>query len=160
MITLKTLHSATLQEIFDQAAKHLLTQNEQAMTFDKDGNKNCLYRSATGTKCAVGCFIADDEYSPQLENTAFLVFARVLQPSNMYTSEYVNTSNAKNIAVEKNWFGAGLDEQQYQLLSALQVMHDEYVPDTMYKPPQYIFENSLAEIASRFDLTYDRSKYI
>ena len=160
MITLKTLHSATLQEIFDQAAKHLLLQNKQAMLIDSTGQKNCLYRGAGSTKCAVGCFIADDEYSLQLENTAFLVLARVLQPLNTYTNEYVNTFNAKNIAVEKNWYGAGLDEQQYKLLAALQTMHDEYEPDGMYKPPQYIFENDLAEIASRFDLIYDRSRYV
>jgi hypothetical protein len=32
-ITLKTLHEATEQQVFDQVARHLLTQNKQAKNF-------------------------------------------------------------------------------------------------------------------------------
>lgn len=62
MITLKTLPQATAQEIFDQVARHLLTQNEQSV--DEVGN--CLYRCGK-LKCAAGCLIADDEYSAAFE---------------------------------------------------------------------------------------------
>lgn len=59
MITLKTLAQATEQEVFDQVAKHLLTQNKQSWRTNGIG---CVYRNPDGLKCAVGCLIADDEY--------------------------------------------------------------------------------------------------
>lgn len=65
MITLKTLDQHTAQEIFDQVAKHLLTQN--AVSVDAE-EWNCLYRTSNGLKCAVGCLIADEEYDIKMEN--------------------------------------------------------------------------------------------
>ncbi len=58
MITLATLPKATAQEVFNQAAKHLLQQNK------KSGRANiaCAYRGEDGAKCAAGCFISDEEY--------------------------------------------------------------------------------------------------
>lgn len=66
--TLKTLHLATPQQVFDQVAKHLLTQNEQSS--DDSGDK-CCYLSPLGLKCAAGCLIADDEYDPSWEGTSW-----------------------------------------------------------------------------------------
>lgn len=64
MITLKTLDQATEQEVFDQVAKHLLTQKAKS----KSGTpKNCVYKSHDGLKCAAGCLIADDEYDIHFE---------------------------------------------------------------------------------------------
>ena len=63
MITLATLPQATEQEIFDQAVKHLLTQN--AVSTGSDGS--CKYRGDNGLICAAGCFISDDEYGPEME---------------------------------------------------------------------------------------------
>jgi len=62
MITLKNIAEASLQDIFDQASNHLLTQMEKSRIKDM-----CLYRSDDGLKCAVGCFIADDEHSEDME---------------------------------------------------------------------------------------------
>ena len=62
MITLKTLGKATAQEVFDQVATHLLTQNERSL----DG-ASCSYRNCDGLKCAAGCLISDDEYDNQME---------------------------------------------------------------------------------------------
>jgi hypothetical protein len=64
MITLKTLPQATAQEVFDQVARHLLTQNEKAYA-SNDGGK-CFYRLGM-LKCAAGCLIADNEYRQQFE---------------------------------------------------------------------------------------------
>jgi hypothetical protein len=64
MITLKTLPQATEQEVFDQAVKHLLTQNAKAI----DESGLCNYR-AGDLKCAGGCFIAEDEYNEGIDNT-------------------------------------------------------------------------------------------
>lgn len=61
MINLKTLPEATAQEVFDQVAKHLLTQMRKSFRSFK-GAEYCVYRGDDGLKCAAGCLIADDEY--------------------------------------------------------------------------------------------------
>ena len=43
MITLRTLPHATAQEVFDQVATHLLTQNARAGIVDTDGGFMCRY---------------------------------------------------------------------------------------------------------------------
>lgn len=62
-ITLKNLHEATEQEVFDQVASHMLTQNERCESSDGQ----CLYRNGKGLSCAAGSLIADDEYSEDME---------------------------------------------------------------------------------------------
>lgn len=71
MITLKTLPEATAQEVFDQVAKHLLTQNKTSYSDDAVGI--CAYRGSEGLKCAAGCIIADDEYNPSWEQQGWTV---------------------------------------------------------------------------------------
>lgn len=58
MITMKTLHQYSAQEIFNQVATHLLTQMKRSV----DDFGFCAYRGSNGLKCAAGCLIADDEY--------------------------------------------------------------------------------------------------
>jgi hypothetical protein len=62
MITLKTLAQATEQEVFDQVAVHLLTQNKKSVSPEKPSY--CKYRGGEdgSLKCAAGCLIGDDEY--------------------------------------------------------------------------------------------------
>lgn len=77
MITLKTLPQATAQEVFDQVAKHLLTQMKKSVAkraaeSASDSKNYCMYRGFDGTKCAAGCLIADDEYKPEFENHSWL----------------------------------------------------------------------------------------
>ena len=67
MITLATLHEATPQEIFDQVANHLLTQNEQCIT---PITKGCRYRYYN-KKCAAGCLIDKDEYKRKFETKSW-----------------------------------------------------------------------------------------
>lgn len=62
MITLKTLPHATAQEVFDQVAQHLLTQNQKSLADESPAL--CRYRNGSGLSCAAGCLIADDEYQP------------------------------------------------------------------------------------------------
>jgi hypothetical protein len=53
----------TRQEMFDTAAKHLLTQRTRSI-----GNDNyCNYRGQQGRMCAIGPMIPDEKYSPDLE---------------------------------------------------------------------------------------------
>lgn len=68
-ITLKNLEQATEQQIFDQVAVHLLTQNEVSQqTSTGHGFSYCNYRNPKGLKCAAGCLIADDEYLAEMDN--------------------------------------------------------------------------------------------
>ena len=65
MITLATLSEATAQEVFDQVATHLLTQNKVS---SMEGA--CRYRFID-LKCAAGCLIADEEYKPEFEGNVW-----------------------------------------------------------------------------------------
>ena len=51
----------TSQQIFDTVVDHLLTQGKQSKS------SVCMYRSADGSKCAVGALILDSEYDPAME---------------------------------------------------------------------------------------------
>lgn len=64
-ITLANLKEASLQEVFDQVAKHLLTQKEQCRTSDRNGE--CVYLNEKGQKCAAGCLISTEEYKPEMD---------------------------------------------------------------------------------------------
>lgn len=67
-ITLKTLPLATAQEVFDQVAQHLLTQNRKSLKQDNATvTAKCSYRGDGGLKCAAGCLIADDEYKEEMD---------------------------------------------------------------------------------------------
>lgn len=63
------IKALTFQQIFNKVGKHLLTQLEQSRrpsTTKFAGD--CLYRTHTGLKCAIGCLIPDDIYDPDMEN--------------------------------------------------------------------------------------------
>lgn len=104
MITLKTLPQATAQEVFDQVANHLLTQNTHSKQVD---GPMCLYRSksekdGSTLKCAAGCLIADDEY--------LTIF------------EAVNWSDV----VKDN--PKIVPDTHSDLIRSLQIVHDSHVP--------------------------------
>lgn len=65
MITLQTLPNATAQEVFEQVANHLLSQNCRSTTLS--GHIKCAYRSdgtpSCPVKCAAGCLISDEEFT-------------------------------------------------------------------------------------------------
>lgn len=67
MITLATLPDATEQEVFNQVARHLLTQQKVSFLTSHD---MCAYRSPFGA-CAAGCLLADDEYTPEMEGKSW-----------------------------------------------------------------------------------------
>jgi hypothetical protein len=67
-ITLATLPTATAQAVYDQVARHLLTQGQPCT--DLSG-AICLYRNDTGRQCAAGCLIGPDEYSAEFENVGW-----------------------------------------------------------------------------------------
>ena len=81
MITLATLENATEQEVFDQAVKHLLFQNEKSES--KYGE--CLYRNEN-LKCVAGCFISDNEYKESFEGCTWTN----LVESKQVTDKHIN----------------------------------------------------------------------
>lgn len=69
MITLKTLPTATKQEVFDQVATHLIRQCRKSLKEKYLLRPIGAYRGDGGLKCAAGCLIADDEYDIGMERT-------------------------------------------------------------------------------------------
>lgn len=67
MITLKTLPTATAQEVFDQVSNHLLTQMKRSMADDTDDHSGCMYKNPEGLRCAAGCLISPEEYQEALD---------------------------------------------------------------------------------------------
>lgn len=108
MITMKNLHLATEQQVFDQVATHLLTQNAKALA----GSGGCQYRlkldNGTVLKCAVGCLIADNEYGSKIE-------------SELYGSNEFN-----------EFFGFEDEAPHFFLLRRFQGLHDNY-PVSIWK---------------------------
>lgn len=66
------LYDGTQQGLFDTVVTHLFTQGRPALITPEDDFDgavgDCLYRGPNNTKCAVGCLIPDDRYTPDLEN--------------------------------------------------------------------------------------------
>ena len=59
----------TKQEVFDQVWDYFVVQGHpQSIYYDTSGFGSCMYRSEN-SKCAIGIFIPDDEYSISLEGT-------------------------------------------------------------------------------------------
>lgn len=55
----------TKQQVFDKVAKHLLAQNKPALLYND--TDDCAYRTRDGLRCAVGCLLTDEAYSPKFE---------------------------------------------------------------------------------------------
>jgi hypothetical protein len=65
----------TKQEIFDQVLQHLRTQKQASLISNSDG-KDCAYRGDHGLKCAIGAFIPDHLYSPEMEGKSLKSFCQ------------------------------------------------------------------------------------
>ena len=97
------------QEIFDAASVHLMGMDGPSLDMDGDA---CVYRGYdddcgfNGQKCAVGLFIADEHYSPDLEGSGM---------SNQLVAE----------SVARSWDQDVLRPDQLLLLHDLQTAHDE-----------------------------------
>ena len=100
-ITLENINEVTLQQIFHQAARHLLQQNKKSQ--EKVGNVTgiCLYRSGE-LMCAAGVFISDKDYTYGFEGE--------------YIDRVVNRL-IYNITSDK-----------LKLLRRLQIIHDSCTP--------------------------------
>lgn len=112
----------TNQEIFDQVAIHLMTQRRRAEHLDG----RCVYHAEDGSKCAVGCLISDDAYSPTIEYE--------LLPDSWGISTLGSALEA-----------SGVSRSSYLLLGRLQILHDATPPAK--------WRLELSSVAVRFGLT-------
>ena len=101
-ITMRNLHLATEQQVFDQVAKHLLTQNAKALAWSGGCQYRLLLDDGTVLKCAVGCLIADNEYGSKIEGE-------------LYGSNEFN-----------EFFGFKDEVPHFFLLRRFQSLHDSY----------------------------------
>jgi hypothetical protein len=99
----------TQQETFDRVAAHLLAQGRTAEMVDPlDGETLCAYRTPDGLKCAAGCLIPDELYTPDMERQS------------------IHSDGRAGAVLER--LGYNLD-----LVLSLQAVHDQGVPDNWPK---------------------------
>lgn len=94
------------QEIYDTVRKHLLTQYAKAEDYS---GGSCVYRGPNDTKCAVGCLIADEDYTEEMEGPV------------------LGASNHPDASVQMVWKALhkkGITQHNYNLLRQLQGIHD------------------------------------
>ena len=124
------------QEIFDAASVHLMGMEGPSLDQDADA---CVYRGKdadcefNGQKCAVGLFIADEHYYPDLEGAGM---------SNQRVAE----------SVAKSWDQDDLTADQLLLLHDLQTAHDE--TSRGWEWPNSIVD-ALDKVATKFHLRFD-----
>lgn len=92
----------TEQELFDTVSTHLMTQRKAAIIHGPDLLGNCRYRTLEGLKCAIGCLIPADKYTPELEG---------------------NSVTSKSVIA-----ATGLTDDLQMLALNLQVVHDSNNP--------------------------------
>lgn len=98
------------QEIFDQVARHLLTQKELSLNQDS----NCMYRGDNGMMCAVGCLIPDELYTEDIENKV--------------ASSDVVVDLLRSAGVIEYEEGDDRHIDEIKFLSKLQTVHDSSAP--------------------------------
>lgn len=71
----------TAQDIFDRVYRHFIYEGGQLSVSDED---LCVYRDASGAKCAVGVLLEDSEYSLGMEENNVSELVRLgLLPSRL-----------------------------------------------------------------------------
>jgi hypothetical protein len=98
----------TDQEIFDKVATHLLTQGRQSLV-DENIFGGCAYRGHDGTRCAVGCLISDEAYTPNIEGQG------------VYQYDVLAALAASGVI--------DVVDRRFDLLAQLQDIHDYSAPD-------------------------------
>ena len=124
-----------LQDIFNKASEHLSAMSGPCM----DGNA-CAYRDGKGGMCAVGVFISDEHYTPEIESIGIADGNR---------GDLVRDVVARSLGLK------ALTGKQLSLFSALQDIHDEWDCDVRYgveDDHSEVMERNLENVRNRFDL--------
>ena len=100
------------QEIFDTIAKHLLTQNQKSL----DNTGKCVYKSALGLSCAVGCLLKDKD-TTDYEGIGVVDLRNALMDR-----------NHKNLYQDLLSVNIPDTDEAFNLLAYLQIIHDSFQP--------------------------------
>lgn len=126
----------THQEIFDKVVLHLINQRYPAMSEDGE----CQYRDAlvdgTVRRCAVGIWIPDEDYTPDLEGFTI--------PDLTNPNEVICDTEAMILSILGK---QGIPDSAIPLLAALQNDHDHQPQSTPFE------RHHFAQTATRFSLT-------
>lgn len=121
------------QEIFNKVKKHLLAQMIQART--SDPAYGCAYRGQLTpnneiAKCAIGCLIEDQHYTPAIEGCTMSYDRKSI------VIELLDALNKSGIHPES--------EEEFQFLKDLQTVHDAF------EPPDWV--KQLEDVKSEYKL--------
>lgn len=122
----------TRQEIFDTVATHLITQGRRAWT-----GTNCMYLAPNGDRCAIGCLIPDDLYTPEMEGSGVDCFYDREDADGQAIDAFIGT--LERLGIDEN------DDVTRNLLVGLQSVHDR---DTNWPDPR----PALRDVAGKFGL--------
>ena len=113
------------QQVFDHVARHLIRQGRRSLAPDGVGGRKCVYRTATGKRCAVGCLIAKRYYDP------------VIEGNNVDTEKVKRALRRSGVRITKSIM---------DLLKDLQVVHD-YAPIESPSRFRQVVRRQLADLA-------------
>jgi len=98
----------TEQEIFNHVLDHIVEQGQPA----RDSEESCMYLTASGLKCAVGCLIKPQYYNPIFEGeTVSVAFVISPEKCELLAALKLSGVDAENKSVNN-------------LLSKIQTAHD------------------------------------
>lgn len=114
----------TPREVFERVRDHLLSQGRRA-----EDAFRCRYRTEEGLRCAVGCLIGADDYSPAIEAAG----VSELEPAGdrWVPSQYLSAfrrKQAEPLALALNGSGVTATRETLGLLLQLQLLHDRHDP--------------------------------
>lgn len=121
------------QATYNKVKAHLLSQNKRAVS--KDGD--CLYRAPDGSKCAIGCLIPDDKYSPEFEHKSA---ARGIYRYGLGIKSQPEVYNLGKVLAT-----LGFTSEDEHFISQLQSIHDRHAVES--------WRESLASFAIQEGLT-------
>jgi hypothetical protein len=104
----------TQQETFNTVVEHLIKQGKRATKNTSEGNTSCLYLADDGSKCAIGCLIADEHYDKSIEGKT--------------AETLIYSDNLPDIISDLSVEGM-FEEEMVSFYSDLQYIHDYVSPE-------------------------------
>lgn len=118
----------TDKDIFERVKAHLLQQKVAARVDDRR-TSSCAYRGKGGLKCAIGCLIPDEAYTPVIEGCGI---AAVIPAGGKWyrdnSEPLAMVKNAPFLAEVLNKSGIPARQSTKTLLERLQLIHDTHDP--------------------------------
>ena len=131
------LDKPTKQQVFDHVAAHLLAQDCKSEFYLTEVTKHptCAYRGNNGMKCAAGCLIADELYTPAMEGHAV-----------GHVNEAYETPIHAAIEASLGYAPHQLPFDTWMMIRELQSLHDAFEPS--------FWLTALVDLAARHGVTF------